>query len=296
MNHLATKLWGIITIEIKFGTRKSRQMVNPKDKRILAAAELRRRAEKLLESNIPETIPSQVDDEPSRLLHELQVHQVELEMQNAELLQSRDKLEIALANYSDLYDFAPVGYLTLDSKGVIRTTNLTGSGLIGRNRAELLGRRFGDLISVDARPFFSEFLENVIARQGKGSCEMTLASERIDPRIVQIEASAVSEKECRIALIDITERKRADVAQARLATLVDSSDDSIIAKNLDGIILNWNTGSERLFGYQADEIIGKSICLLLPPELQEEEKRILRRLSTGERIEHFETVRLTKDL
>jgi hypothetical protein len=190
-------------------------MVNAKDKCILAAAaELRRRAEKLLKTKIPETIPPQVDDEPSRLLHELQVHQIELEMQNAELLQSRDKLEIALENYSDLYDFAPVGYLTLDRNGVIRTTNLTGAGLIGIERAKLLCRRFEALIQDDARFFFTEFLEKVIARQGKDTCEVTLVSDGVDPRIVQIEASAVSEKECRIVLIDITARKQAEEALA----------------------------------------------------------------------------------
>jgi PAS domain S-box-containing protein len=98
-----------------------------------------------------------------------------------------------------------------------------------------------------------------------------------------------------VTLIDITERKRMEEAHARLAAIVESSDDAIIAKNLNGTILSWNTGSERLFGYRADEVIGKPITLLLPPELQLEEEQILRRLSEGERIKHFETVRLTKD-
>jgi PAS domain S-box-containing protein len=275
MNHLATKLWGIITIEIKFGTRKSLQMVNAKDKCILTAAELRRRAEKLLKTKIDETIPPQVDDEPSRLLHELQVHQIELEMQNAELLQSRDKLEIALGNYSDLYDFAPVGYLTLDRKGVIRTTNLTGSGLIGIERARLLGQRFVALLPNDARPYFSEFLENVIARQGKGSCEMTLASEGIDPRIVQIEASAVLEKECRIALIDITARKRAEESLRESETRYQSLFENILngfafcrmlfddqGRPADFVYLEVNGAFSSLTGLE--DVTGKKVTEAIP--------------------------------
>jgi PAS domain S-box-containing protein len=98
-----------------------------------------------------------------------------------------------------------------------------------------------------------------------------------------------------VTLIDITERKHMEEDQARLAALVEFSDDAIIAKNLKGTILNWNTGAERLFGYRADEVIGKPVTLLLPPELQDEEEQILRRISAGERIEPFETMRLAKD-
>jgi two-component system CheB/CheR fusion protein len=98
-----------------------------------------------------------------------------------------------------------------------------------------------------------------------------------------------------VTLIDITERKRMEEDHARLAALVESSDDAIIATGLDGTILSWNAGAEHLYGYRADEVIGKSISLLLPPELQAEEEQILRRLTAGERIEHFDTVRLTRD-
>ena len=78
-----------------------------------------------------------------------------------------------------------------------------------------------------------------------------------------------------VTLIDISTRKQAEEDQARLAALVESSDDAIIAKDLNGIILSWNAGSEHLFGYRADEVIGKSITLLLPPELREEEDKLL---------------------
>ncbi len=83
-------------------------------------------------------------------------------------------------------------------------------------------------------------------------------------------------------------------ALSRIAAVVESSDDAIISKSLDGIIMSWNAGAQRIFGYTAKEIIGKSILVLIPPELQKEEPGIIERLKRGERIEHYETIRLAK--
>jgi PAS domain S-box-containing protein len=96
-------------------------------------------------------------------------------------------------------------------------------------------------------------------------------------------------------LVDITERNHAEDVGQRLASIVESSDDAILSKDTNGIITSWNQGAERLFGYSADEMIGKSVTLLIPAERHDEEPQILARIRSGQRIEHYETVRLRKD-
>ena len=94
---------------------------------------------------------------------------------------------------------------------------------------------------------------------------------------------------------DVTERRKSDRAQGLLAEIVQSSDDAIVSKSLDGIIRSWNEGAEKLFGYSENEVLGQSITIIVPPERLGEEQSILETLRRGDRIEHFETIRLTKD-
>lgn len=95
-------------------------------------------------------------------------------------------------------------------------------------------------------------------------------------------------------LVDISERKRAEEAKQHLAAIVETSDDAIVSKNLDGIVTSWNAGAERIFGYLAEEIIGRSIMSLIPPDRCKEEETILERIRRGQRIDHYETVRQHK--
>lgn len=230
-----------------------------------------------------------------RVFHELEVHQLELEMQNAELYRARNELEAALAQYTDLYDFAPVGYFTLTPEGVIRMVNLTGSRLAGIERSRLVGRSFVSLLATSRRPEFNTFLKQVFSGQVAQEGDFELAGSQ-PPRIVSIEAQrTLNGEECRAAVVDITERKVAELARNRLATIVESSDDAIIGKDMSGIITSWNRGASMIFGYSADEIVGSSILRLIPADRRGEELQILGQIKSGNSVRHFETQRVTKD-
>src|SRR5664279_1472012 len=175
------------------------------------AAELRRRAEECRREQRPGTGQAPTDADTQRLVHELQVHQVELEMQNEELQKARDSMEAGLEKFSDLYDFAPVGFLTIDREGTIREANLTSASLLGIERSRLVNRRLGSCLSSADLPAFIAFLTRVFESKARQFCEVTLLKEVKPPVVVRIEATVTaSGQECRAVLDDITEQKRAE--------------------------------------------------------------------------------------
>jgi PAS domain S-box-containing protein len=231
-----------------------------------------------------------------RLLHELQVHQIELELQNAELRQARDELEVALDNYTDLYDFAPSGYFTLAATGAIRQANLTGATLVGIERSRLLGQSFGQLIAAGFRPAFRTFLEQVFAGQTKRAGDFELVCQGQPLRFVNIEAQCLlNRQECRAAVVDITARKFAEAASTQLAAIVNSSSDAIIGKDLNSLITSWNAGAAEIFGYSVDEMLGCPISRLIPSDRRQEDAQIMSQIKRGESVKSFETLRVVKD-
>jgi PAS domain S-box-containing protein len=155
-----------------------------------------------------------------RLLHELQVHQVELEMQNSELQEARSRMEAVLEKYTDLYDFAPVGYLSLDEPGQILEVNLTGAALLGMGRSSLINRRLQSFVTPASRPVFLAFLKRVFAGDGKQVCEAALLRKNGTRFWADFHGrSAIpadgTRKWCRVAVSDITILKRAEEAQRR---------------------------------------------------------------------------------
>ena len=185
-------------------------MKKDKDEPASTAADLRRQAEERLKA-MKKTPQSGADTQ--KLIHELQVHQIELEMQNEEMFQSRAEAEVGLESYTVLYDFAPVGYFTLDRDGTICQANLTGARLLGVERARLVNRRFGLFISEADQPAFNAFLKKAFESKTKEVFEVALLKkEEAGPLWVQIEALASEDRqECRAVLVDITDRKRAEI-------------------------------------------------------------------------------------
>lgn len=157
--------------------------------------------------------PSRSRQETQRLVHELEVHQIELELQNEELRTVRDNIETVLEKYTDLYDFAPIGYLSLDRTGIIRNVNIACASLLGIERSRLSGRSFNLFVTDEYRHMFSEFIAEVFASQTKQSCQVKLSPENNETLFAQLEGiSLASGLECRIAVMDVTERRRSEEA------------------------------------------------------------------------------------
>ena len=146
-----------------------------------------------------------------RHLHELQSRQTALEQQNRELSLTRNEIVAGLENYTELYDFAPVGYCTLDRAGVIRKMNLTGASLLGEHRSRLLHRSLDQFVSDENRPIFNEMLAKVFdGQQKKALCEVVIHPQGLRPPLpVKIVAmAAATGDECLAVVIDISERRR----------------------------------------------------------------------------------------
>ncbi len=159
-----------------------------------------------------------------RLLQELQVHQVELELQNAELQESRDRMEALLDKYSDLYDFAPVGYFSLDERGRILEVNLAGAALLGIERSRLLGRPLTRFVEPGKRPEFLAFLRCLFAGGGSPVGEFPLVKGDGSILWANLHASspdpeAGEEPRCRIAVSDLTLLKLSEQASRRIEDL-----------------------------------------------------------------------------
>lgn len=156
-----------------------------------------------------------------RLLHELQVHQIELEMQNHELLEARGQLESALSHYTELYDFAPVGYFTLDRRGVIRQLNLHAARLLGSNRSALIGQAFSSFIETGQQAAFADVLHRAAIGTSQESCDFGLIGESAvqTHRYVHVDiAPSPSDAALRAVVVDITAARLAQDALERHQT------------------------------------------------------------------------------
>ncbi|MDP4027833.1 MAG: PAS domain S-box protein [Gallionella sp.] len=217
------------------------------------ATPLRQEAEAQL-ARAPETkVQPQPGDE---LLHELQVHQIELEMQNETLRQAQVELEESRDRYVDLYEFAPVGYLTLTETGMISEINLTGSTLLKVERNKLLHHRFSHLVAPEHRDRWNRLFVGVLQRDERQSCELALQRGDGSPLHAQLDCLRLAKNGkppvVRITLTDITRLRE---SEEKFKAIFDSAKDGILLAGMeDKKLLLGNATASRMLGYTAEEI------------------------------------------
>ncbi|GFE58605.1 hypothetical protein AOG1_24850 [Geobacter sp. AOG1] len=164
---------------------------------------------------LPALSSPRTEDETQMQLHELEAQRIELEMRNAELLQAMNETEKVLQKYSDLFDNAPVGGVIMGRNGMIRTVNHVGAQILGGGRSDLIGRRLEHFIPDSARSIFTEFLGNMLTGGQKATCEVERSREGNRSIILFEGVCHAVEDECRIAMIDITDRKLSEMGNQK---------------------------------------------------------------------------------
>ncbi len=212
-----------------------------------------------------------------RLLHELQVQQIELEAQNRELREAHWLLECSRDSYADLYDFAPVGYVKLDAQGIILEINLPATVMLGAERRHLVGTPLHLRVAREDLGRFRGHLAGFSEPEQRAVTELTLVRKGRDDLPVLLQSVVIPDTSpgfrYRTAITDLTERKQAERAlrdnEARLHAVLETAVDAIITFSETGVIESFNRAAERLFGYASAEAVGQSVMLLMPSPMGE---------------------------
>ncbi|HEY0978184.1 MAG TPA: PAS domain S-box protein [Flavobacteriales bacterium] len=212
--------------------------------------------------------------------------------------QAEDLLRQSEERFKAIYQHASFGIVLSDTEGRMVDVNPAYAGMVGYSREDLVGRtsvEIGITIDKGAR---QRTIAGILDRGSARNVEMQL--RRKDGSTLHVRSNAdtvmMGNERFIISMVeDITARKQAEEAKRLLASIVESSEDAILTRDLDGVITSWNKAAERIFGYTAEEIVGKPNHLLYPPDSKAEEERLLDHVRRGVRVDHFETVRLHKD-
>jgi len=169
---------------------------------------LRMKAEEQLKEKQKKIDKAIIEADVKKLMHELQVHQIELEMQNEELRNAYEIAETALKKYTMLYDLSPMGYFTLDSEGGICELNFTGADLLGDRRFSLVNSNFKLFVSENSLPVFNKFFSKVYISDAKESCEVMLGYDKKPLCLVYMEGVVTDDRKCLLSVVDISGFKK----------------------------------------------------------------------------------------
>jgi PAS domain S-box-containing protein len=229
----------------------------------------------------------------------LQQKALSLEAEIAERQTVQERLRISENRYRRLFEASTDGILLIDPQsGFITNANPSLLHLLGSTREQVVGRELWQVGLLPDQPTQQAFLRQVQQDRVLRYEMLELATPAGDPCYVEwvstlFQANGHEVLQC--TLRDITDRRRAEEARLHLAAIVSSSEDAILSKDLDGIITSWNAAAERIYGYSAQEIVGQPVTLLFPPDRSDEFRQIMERIRRGERVEHYETMRMRKD-
>lgn len=204
-------------------------------------------------------------DEIRKLVHELEVHQIELEMQNEELQRSQEELNETKKRYFDLYDLAPIGYCTLSEAGLIKEANLTASLLLGTNRNKLIKKPFSHFIQKNHQDTYYLFRKKLLEFREYTECELQLVQE--DKTLFWAHLSATVETndnklELRLLLNNISERKKTEEKLVIAASVFSHTSEGMMITKPNGTIYDVNKAFENITGYSKEEVIGKKPSIL----------------------------------
>ena len=231
------------------------------------ADRLRQRAEAIAGEKAcqsPEQFEALSPEETRQILHELRVHQIELEMQNEELRRAQVELEVSRERYFDLYDLAPVGYFTISEQGLILEGNLTAAGLLGVARGALVKQRLSIFILPEDQDIYYLHRKQLFETGEPQTCELRMLKKDGTRFWVNLAATKAQDADgapiCRAVMSDITDRKLADdalqTASRYSRNLIESSLDSLVTISADGKITDVNLATEKITGKSREQLIG----------------------------------------
>ncbi|MCX6277005.1 MAG: PAS domain S-box protein [Bacteroidetes bacterium] len=238
-------------------------------------ANLRQRAEDLMNAGT-DTVATDVlhnvaakttDADALKLIHELQVHKIELELQNQELMRAKEQAEVVAEKYTELYDFAPSGYFTISREGTIMELNLAAARVLRKERSFIKNKKFHFFVSEDTKPDFNIFLEKVFTGRTKETCEVTLETESNLPAYIHLSGIvAIKGEQCLLTMTDITDRKVATDAlhesEKKFQAIIQSQSEGIGIVNQNEVFEFANLAAAKIF--ETDELIGVSLFDFLP--------------------------------